>query len=138
VFGYAANGEADGLALEMLGRLVADLPIELSIQPTRLDTNALVSHLQQQKITVLCIADLPPSPASRTRYVVKRLHGVLPNLRIVVGRWAPTALADEGSDELTADGASHVAATLLETRDYLAGLLDRPRVAAAEPSIHAA
>jgi len=99
----------------------------------------VVSLLQDQKISVLCIADLPPSPPLRTRYVVKRLRAALPDLRIVVGRWAPTALADERRDELMADGATHVAATLLDTRDYLAGLLDLPRVAVADhPGVHAA
>jgi predicted PurR-regulated permease PerM len=138
VLGYAANGSSDELALGMLARLVDGLPIEIDIHPTRLATNALLSLLQDQKISVLCIADLPPSPPSRTRYVVKRLRATLPDLRIVVGRWAPTALADERSDELMADGASHVAARLLDTRDYLAGLLDMPRVVTADAGIHAA
>ena len=138
VLGYAANGTPDALALGMLGHLVKDLPIEVEVQPTHLDTNALVSLLQDQKISMLCIADLPPSPPSRTRYVVKRLRAALPDLRIAVGRWAPTALADENSGELMADGANHVAATLLDTRDYLAGQLDMPRVVAADPGLHAA
>ncbi len=138
VLGYAANGSSDALALGMLAHLVQGLPIEVDIHPTRLHTNALVSLLQDQKISVLCIADLPPSPPSRTRYVVKRLRAALPELRIAVGRWAPTALADERSDELMADGATHVAATLLDTRDYLAGLLDMPRIVVADAGVHAA
>ena len=138
VLGYAANGTGDALALGMLAHLVADLPIEIDVHDTRLQTNVLVSLLQERKISVLCIADLPPSPPSRTRYVVKRIRAALPDLRIVVGRWAPAGLADDRSDELMADGATHVAATLLETRDYLAGLLDMPRISIAEPGVHAA
>jgi predicted PurR-regulated permease PerM len=138
VLGYAANGTPDALALGMLAHLVEDLPIEVEIHPTRLLTNSLVSLLQDQKISVLCIADLPPSPPSKTRYMVKRLRAALPDLRIVVGRWAPSALADERSDELMADGATHVAAKLLDSRDYLAGLLDMPRVVVADPGVHAA
>jgi predicted PurR-regulated permease PerM len=138
VLGYAANGTSDALALSMLAHLVEDLPIELDIHPTRVNAKALVTILQDQKISVLCIADLPPSPPSRTRYVVKRLRAAIPDLRIVVGRWAPPALADERTDELIADGATHVASTLLETRDYLASLLDMPRVVVADPDVHAA
>jgi hypothetical protein len=70
--------------------------------------------------------------------MVKRLRAALPDLRIVVGRWAPSALADERSDELMADGATHVAAKLLDSRDYLAGLLDMPRVVVPDPGVHAA
>jgi predicted PurR-regulated permease PerM len=131
VLGYA-NGTPDALALTMLAHLVEDLPIEVVMQSTRFHTKALVSVLQEQRISVLCIADLPPSLPSRTRSMVKRVRAALPDLRIEVGRWAPAALADERSDELMADGATHVAATLLETRDYLASLLDMPRVAVAD------
>jgi predicted PurR-regulated permease PerM len=138
VLGYAANGSSDALALGMLAHLVEDLPIEVDLHPTRLHTNGLLSLLQDEKFSVLCIADLPPSPPSRTRYVVKRLHAALPELCILVGRWAPTALADERSDELMADGATHVATTLLGTRDYLASLLDMPRVVVADAGINAA
>jgi hypothetical protein len=34
------------------------------------------------------------------RLVVKRLRAALPHLRIIVGRWALEALADERNDEL--------------------------------------
>ena len=136
VLGYAANGTADALALEMLARLADDLPIEVEVHPTRLATAALVSFLREEKISVLCIADLPPSPPSRTRYMVKRLRAALPDLRIVIGRWAPPALADDASEALRRDGATHVAGTLLDTRDYLGSLLDLPRVVVPDPGAH--
>ena len=85
----------------------------------------------------MVISDLPPSPPSKTRYLVKRLRAAVPDLRIVVGRWAPPALADEVSAELKADGATQVSGTLLDTRGYLAGLLDMPRVQLPDPGIHA-
>jgi predicted PurR-regulated permease PerM len=138
VLGYAANGVGDELALRMLADLVEELPIQLDVHAERLHANALVSLLQHDKISVLCIADLPPSPPSKTRYVVKRLRTALPDLRIVVGRWAPEALADESSAGLLQGGATHVAATLLETRDYLATLLDKPRVTVPGTGVHAA
>ena len=138
VLAYAANGVTDELALVMLSHLVEDLPIQLDIHQGRLHVNGLVSLLQQDHISVLCIADLPPSPPSKTRYVVKRLRAALPDLRIVVGRWAPPALADESVDGLLQDGATLVAATLLTTRDYLAAHLETPRRAAPGPDMHAA
>jgi predicted PurR-regulated permease PerM len=138
VLGYAANGTGDELALGMLAHLVEDLPIQLDIHPARLHANALIALLQSQKIPVLCIADLPPSPPSKTRYVVKRLRAAIPDLRIVVGRWAPQALADESPEGLIQDGATGVAATLLGTRDYLVTLLDKPRVALPDTGVYAA
>ena len=77
----------------------------------------------------MCLADLPPSPPSTTRYLVKRLRAVLPEVRILVGRWGPPALADESTQVLRDTGANLVASTLLETRTYLGELVDGPRIA---------
>jgi hypothetical protein len=52
----------------------------------------------------------------------------MPELRIAVGRWGPPALADESSQPLLDAGANHVASLLVESRDYLGGLLEMPRL----------
>ena len=52
---------------------------------------------EAQGVSVVCFADLPPSPSSKTRYFVKRLRAALPDLRILVGRWGPPALADDST-----------------------------------------
>jgi predicted PurR-regulated permease PerM len=122
VLGYAANGASDELALAMLGHLVADLPIAVQVHAGRLHAADLVSLVQAEGVSVVCIADLPPSPFSKTRYLVQRLHAALPDLRIVIGRWAPAALADDSSHVLRTAGASLVAASLAETRTYLEAL----------------
>ena len=138
VLGYAAYGAADELALLMLGHAVRDLPIEVAVHPTRLQASELIALVREQQVTALVIADLPPSPPSRTRYLIRRLRAAFPELRIVAGRWAPEALRDDGTRELMADGASHVSSSLLDTRDYLARQLDLPRVAVPDPGAHAA
>jgi hypothetical protein len=81
-----------------------------------------------RKFSVVCFADLPPSPSSKTRYLVRRLRSALPELRIAVGRWGPPALADESSQTLLDAGANHVATLLIESRKYFSGLLEMPRV----------
>ena len=99
----------------------------------------LVSLVQQRGVSVVCLADLPPSPSSKTRYLVKRLRAAFPELRILVGRWGPPALADESTQALRDAGANHVASTLAQTRDYLGGLVEIPRIPVPEtPSGHAA
>ena len=128
VLGYPTNGSADELALQMLAQLIDDLPIAVEITKARLLGSELVSLVQTGGISIVCLADLPPSPASKTRYLVKRLHAALPDVRILVGRWAPSALADESTHALREAGASLVASTLAETRAYLGGLVEIPRV----------
>jgi hypothetical protein len=139
VLGYATNGVADELALAMLAHLLDDLPIDVEIARTRLQAWELLSLVQEQGFSVVCLADLPPSPPSKTRYLVKRLRAALPEVRILVGRWAPPALADESTQVLRDTGANLVASTLLETRTYLAGLVEIPRIPVPETTgVHAA
>ena len=135
VLGYAANGAADELALTMLGHVLAGQPIVIETTKTRVLASELVSLVQAQGVSVVCIADLPPSPPSKTRYLVKRLHVALPDVRIVVGRWSPPALADDSTQALRDAGATLVCATLAETRDYLGGLVEIPRIPAPETGV---
>jgi predicted PurR-regulated permease PerM len=138
VLGYAANGAADELALTMLAHSVDDLPITIEMTSTRMLASELVSIVRELGVSIICLADLPPSPPSKTRYLVKRLHDALPELRILVGRWAPPALADESTQALRDAGATLVASTLAETRTYLGGLVEIPRMPAPEPELAAA
>jgi predicted PurR-regulated permease PerM len=130
VLGYAANGAADELALEMLSQAISELPITIEINKTRLLATDLVSLVRTQRVTVICIADLPPSPSSKSRYLIKRLRAALPELRIVIGRWSPAALADDSTQALTDAGATLVSTTIAETRAYLEGLAEIPRLPA--------
>jgi len=128
VLGYAVNGSADEVALAMLAHLLDDLPIAMEITGERMQAVELASVVRDRAFSIVCFADLPPSPSSKTRYLVKRLHSALPELRIAVGRWAPPALADESPQALLAAGANHVASLLVESRNYLGGLLEMPRL----------
>jgi predicted PurR-regulated permease PerM len=120
VLGYAVNGPGDELALRMLGQLVSDLPITLDVTTNRVLASELVDHVRVNRYSLICFADLPPSTSSKTRYLVKRLRGALPELRIVVGRWSHPSLADDALQPLNDAGASHVSISLVETRKYLA------------------
>jgi predicted PurR-regulated permease PerM len=128
VLGFATNGIADELALQMLSHLLDDLPIVVEITKGRMLASELVSLARAQAVSVICLADLPPSPPSKTRYLVKRLHAALPEVRILVGRWGPLALADDSTQLLRDAGATLVASTLADTRTYMGGLVEIPRV----------
>ena len=114
------------LALAMLAHLVEDLPIRLEITRTRLQPSELLSLVTEQRCAVVCLADLPPSLPSKTRYLVRRLRAALPDIRILIGRWAPLSLADESTQLLREAGADLVASTLSETRTYLSALSKNP------------
>jgi predicted PurR-regulated permease PerM len=118
--GYAANGAGDELALRMLGQVLVGMPISFEVASNRVLAAELVEHVRENNYTVVVIADLPPSTTSRTRYLVKKLKAALPDVRILVARWAHPTMADDTLQPLTDAGASHVASTLLDTRKHLA------------------
>jgi predicted PurR-regulated permease PerM len=138
VLGCAINGVADELALAMLVHLLDDLPVAVDVTAVRM-ASELVSLVQEREFSVVCFADLPPSPSSKTRYLVKRVRAAVPDVQILVGRWAPPALADESTQVLREAGANHVASTLVDTRDYLGGLVEMPRIPVPQAAgVHAA
>ena len=126
VLGYAVNGAADEVALAMLAHLLDDLPIAMDITGARMQPVELASLVRDGQFSVVCFADLPPSPSSKTRYLVRRLRSALPELHIAVGRWGAPSLWDESPQTLVDAGANHVATLLTESRNYLGGLLDIP------------
>ena len=71
----------------MLAHLIDDPPIFVETTSARMQASELVSLVMAQGVSIVCLADLPPSPPSKTRYLVKRLHAELPDVLIVVGRW---------------------------------------------------
>jgi predicted PurR-regulated permease PerM len=119
VLSYPASSDADELALHMLAQLLAETSIKLEVLSSRTLISELIAAVQEQGCPIVCIADLPPSPPSKTRYLLKKLRTALPDVKIVVGRWAPPALADDDPRLLTDAGATHVASTMLETCNQL-------------------
>lgn len=119
VLAWPANGTSDTLALHMLGLLLEHAPVRLEIVSEDALASEILAAVAERGCRVVCIADLPPSPPSKTRYLVKKLRAASPDLKILVGRWAPASLADDHPQVLLEAGATHVGSTLLETRDHL-------------------
>ena len=129
ILGCAADPEADQLALEMLQALLEASPFALEISSARALSSEVIKKAKEQSYPVICIADLPPSPPWKARYLAKKLRATMPGVKIIVGRWAPPSLRDDQTEVLLQAGADHVSATLLDTRDQLARLVPvLPRV----------
>jgi predicted PurR-regulated permease PerM len=136
VLAYPANGEADAIALQMLAQLLDADSIRLEVTSVRLLSSEVIELVRTREARLICIADLPPSAPSKTRYLIRKLRSALPEVRILVGRWAPAELADEDRTVLTEAGANHVAANLLETRDQFRGLAAHERQRSESPEPH--
>src|SRR4029434_8567339 len=79
----------------------------------------LVARVRGGSYGAVVVADLPPSNPAKVRYARKRLRVACPDVKILVGRWAPEALADDGPGELLEVGATYVGATLIESGNQL-------------------
>jgi len=133
VIGVPLNGDADVLALQMLGELIRDVGTIEIVSP-RLLTSELVDLIRTSGCRAVCLADLPPSSPSKSRYLTKRLRATFPDLRIVVGRWAPPGLGDEDVSSLVQAGATHVDATLSASREHLREVLHLAALTAQHPA----
>lgn len=122
VLAWPTSSKSDALALRMLGQLLERTPVALEILSEHRLSSEIIALVAQRGCPIVCIADLPPSPPSRTRYLIKKLRSALPQLTIVVGRWAPPSLADDRVDQLIEAGANSVGSTLVETREELCRL----------------
>jgi len=125
VLGWAVHGPSDALALRMLGALLASTPFELEMLPTPVSFGDGIRALRERGHRVVCVAHLPPSSPSQSRYLIRRLRAAMPELIIVSGRWAPGPFADESVAVLRDAGADAVATSLLETRRQLVALQSR-------------
>jgi len=135
VLAYPAGGPADELALRMLAQLLEHDGVALEVAGDRALPSDILAALRGRASPLVCIADLPPSPPSRSRYIVKKVRAAAPEATILIGRWAPPALADDDPDAFLHAGAHHVGSTLLETRDRLRQLAAHRQHAAPSPAV---
>jgi predicted PurR-regulated permease PerM len=133
VVAWPMHGAPDEFALEMLRAILCDLPMTLDMLSNPGNIAEGLETIRRTGARVVCIADLPPSAPSTSRYLVKRLRAAIPGLTILVGRWATAPFADESVTALKEAGADAVATTLLETREQLERCV-RPEEAAAQPT----
>lgn len=129
IVGWPMHGAPDAFALEMLRAALRERALTLEMPPNPGHVAEGLEFVRKSGARVVCIADLPPSAPSTSRYLVKRLRAALPQLTILVGRWAAAPFADDSVTALTEAGADAVATSLLETRDQAERALRRPEAA---------
>jgi hypothetical protein len=96
--------------------------ITMKIASPALLSSDLIALVKSEGFRVVCIADLPPSAPSKSRYLVKRLRAALPGVKIIIGRWGPELFDDDATDILRAAGADAVATQLVATREAVLSL----------------
>jgi hypothetical protein len=79
----------------------------------------MVALATDRKPVAICVGSIGIGGLARTRYLTKRLRGVVPEAHVVVARWGvPLVTADERTI-LEQAGVNAIGTTLIETREQL-------------------
>jgi predicted PurR-regulated permease PerM len=119
VLGCPARDEADEVALDLLGRVVARANCRFEIVPHELLLAEMMERIQEQQPAVVVIASLLQDGLAHTRYLCKRIHARFPLLKIHVGCWGLTHHVDRLRRQLQAVGADDVATSFAESQEKL-------------------
>jgi hypothetical protein len=123
VLACAARGEADEIALQMLGQLFQGTRVRFRIASSRLLAAELVTLCGEDQPDVVCLAALPPGGLAQARYLLKRLRAECGVPRVIVGRWGLKPGRERSREALDAAGADHVDSTLAATREQILGMV---------------
>ena len=120
ILAWPAHDEGDAIALLMLRRLLDPTRYEMEISADCKRLSEILQEVEQKAPALFCVGFIPPGGLSASRHLSKLLHVRFPELTIVVGHWGLHEKVQNDREALLAAGATHVAATLIETRDQIA------------------
>jgi predicted PurR-regulated permease PerM len=119
ILAWPAHDEGDAIALLMLQQLLDPTRYEMEICADVKRLSEILQEVEQKTPALFCVGFIPPVGLSACRHLSKLLHVRLPELTIVVGHWGLHEKVKHDRETLLAAGATHVAATLIETRDQI-------------------
>jgi hypothetical protein len=120
ILAWPAHDEGDAIALLMLQQLLDPTRYEMEISTAGKRLSEILQEVKQKTPALFCVGFIPPGGLSASRHLNKLLRARLPELTIVVGRWGLHEKVHNDREALLAAGATHVAATVIETRDQIA------------------
>jgi predicted PurR-regulated permease PerM len=123
ILAWPAHDEGDAIALLMLQQLLDPTRYEMEISAAGKRLSEILQEVEQKTPALFCVGFIPPGGLSASRHLSKLLRARLPELTIVVGHWGLHEKVHNDREALLAAGATHVAATLIETRDQIAQAL---------------
>lgn len=122
ILACAARDAADETALGLFQSLLDPRVCHAEVITTDRMISEIVAMVAEERLSIVCIAALPPGGLAHTRLLCKRLRARFPKLKIVVGRWGLTTDVDGNRQQLDAAGADYFATTLQETSIQLVQL----------------
>jgi len=78
-----------------------------------------VDMVEKENVQVVMISALPPAAVTHARYLVKRLRGRFPDLKIIVGLWTTQGSLERPKKRLESTGTTLVVASLQDAVEQL-------------------
>jgi hypothetical protein len=120
ILAWPAHDEGDAIALLMLQQLLDPARYEMEISAAGKRLSEILQEVEQKTPELFCVGFIPPGGLSASRHLSKLLRTRFGELTIVVGHWGLQERVHNDREALLAAGATHIAATLIETRDQIA------------------
>jgi predicted PurR-regulated permease PerM len=114
----AAHDEADHVAGQALGRMLAPGEFSARLLPYPLLAAEILDLVAEQACKVVCISALPPRATLHAAHLCKRLKHRFPELKVLVALWT-SGNTDKARARLAEAGADTVSTGLSETVEQL-------------------
>lgn len=118
ILAWPAFDKGDAIALLMLQQLLDPAQYEMEISEGK-RLAEILQEVEQKTPALFCVGFVPPGGLSASRHVSKLVRARFPALAIVMGHWGLHEKVNHDREAFRAAGATHVAATLIETRDQI-------------------
>lgn len=86
-----AADQADEIAGLMLTQLLLERGVAVRTLPAGALAAERLETVAQEEVSIVCVSALPPSAVTPAKYVCKKLHAQMPNVKIIVGIWQANA-----------------------------------------------
>jgi len=123
ILAWPAYDEGDAIALLMLQQMLDPTRYEMEVGAAGKRLSEILQEVEQKTPALFCVGFVPPGGLSASRHLSKLLRTRVAGLTIVVGHWGLHEKVDNDREALLTAGATHVAATLIETREQIAQAL---------------
>lgn len=122
IVGCAVFGQADTLALRMLGDAVEPLGVQMIIaRPQEVIHSIEAARATDGKLPKVCLSTLSPGGLSQARAIIGEVRRRFPDAQVLVGRWGQTGDTNQTDKYLRTSGADAIGWTLRETIKQLLG-----------------
>lgn len=119
LLGIPARDVNDQLSMEMFKQILDGRKWNLEVAGHEVLSSEVALKATESKVRAICLGSIPPGGTARCRYLCKRLRAQFPEVKILVGIWAPEPVPEDKIKLLQDAGADWVGSSLLEARDQL-------------------